>query len=522
MSKRHPRDRGDGGLYQRADGMWVGTVELPTTDGKRRRATVSSRSYDDAVAKLRKLRRHIDDGTFAASGKTTVAQWCDRWLESIVRPRVRPNTFRYYEGAVRGQIVPAIGKIRLSKLTPEHVRQLHRAVQATSTRNAVKAHQALQKALQDAVREGLLARNVAELVDKPKHVTRSYGTLTTDEARHLINTAIDRGDPLASRWAAAFYTGARPAELLGLQWEHVDFDAGTIELAWQLQHHKKGHGCGGTCGRARPGACPQARWNLPAGFDYREAGGSLLLTRPKTKAGWRVVPIAAPLLAMLRAHYVTARAAVGGETPEGLVWTNRDGGPIHARDDRHAWVAACEASGLARRRAAPPALSVAGPDDGLLVTTQDVADLLGVSRPTIAKAITAGELPFQKRNGGRWRMIRVGDLLESELPQRLGGIDAEALLELCDRRRGAQRVTEDHDGERGHIDWEIRPPALYVSRHTMATLLQEAGVSEAVAMQITGHSSAVTHREYVHTGLAVKRGAIAALEAVYDAEVVDE
>lgn len=518
MAKR--RARGEGSLYQRADGMWIGRVEVPTLNGKRRRAVVKSMKYDVAVQKFRKLQREVEDGTYAASGTTTVAKWCDYWLDNIVKQRVKPKTFDGYETAVRLHIVPHIGKIRLSKLEPRNVRAMYRAIEESSTRNALLAHTTLRKALTDAKREGLVARNVAELVDRPKHLTRSYGALTPDAARHLVNTAVDRGDPLASRWCAAFYTGARPAELLGLTWEHVDLEAGVLELAWQLQGHKRVHGCGTLttsavpsrgpedveykCGRKRAGSCPQAKWDLPAAFEYRETEGSLLLTRPKTKAGWRQVPLAGPLLAMLRAHYA---ATAGQYNPHGLVW-HTDGKPISHRDDHHAWVAAAEASGLARRRYLPPVATDPGGD--VLLTTQDVADALGVSRPTVVKYMDAGRLPFEDRQG-RWRYVKLGDLLDSELE-----LDQAALDAVCDRRAGVRARGAARAATHGKIEWEVRPPAPYVSRHTMATLLQDAGVPEDVRMLIMGHSSIVAHRGYLHGGAGPKRDAIAALEAVYD------
>lgn len=460
------RARGEGSLYRQDDGLWVGRIDIPSTNGKRRRAKVSSMKYDVAVKKFNKLKREVEDGTYAASGTTTVAKWCEHWLDNIVKPRVRPKTFKYYDEAVRLHIVPHIGKVRLSKLTPANVMAMNVAIQATSTRNAVKAHQALQKALTDAMRWGMIARNVAELVDRPKHLTQTRGALTPQDARKIINAAIDAGDPLASRWAAGFFTGARPGELLGLTWDYVNFGDGTIELAWQLQRHNKVHGCGAPtggaypCGKVRVGYCPDAQWALPRGFEYRELEGTMLLARPKTGAGKRVIPLAAPVLAQLRAHYNTTRQSLN---PHNLVW-HIGGRPINSHDERHSWGDACETAGLAKRAPAPPA----------------------------GKCRRCGN-PLHWDNNHEH--VQHHPDIDCPAPWLVGGKP----------RRKPGTV------------WEIRPPAPYVSRHTAATLLQEAGVPEDLRMAIMGHSSIVAHRGYIHTDQGPKRAAIAALEAVYEA-----
>src|SRR5699024_5975472 len=138
-----------------------------------------------------------------------------------------------------------------------------------STRNQQRAHQVLKLALKAAINEGLLARNVVDAVAKPKHLTQTRDAYTPDHARHIIRTAIsiEETQPgteprLATRWAVAFLTGARQAELLGLEWDRVDLGAGWIDLSWQLQQLNQRHGCldtdgNPTCGRpSRPGYCP--------------------------------------------------------------------------------------------------------------------------------------------------------------------------------------------------------------------------------------------------------------------------
>jgi integrase len=346
------RTKGDGALYKRADGMWLGRVELPRGDGnKRRYKTVSSKDRNVAIRELKKLRSEIDAGRIPVTGSTTVQKWLEHWIEKIHGPKLRPGSKDDYARTIRLHINPHIGSRRLDKLTPAHIRNMQTAIE--SSRTAQLAHIILQRALKDAVREGLLGRNVAEVTDKPRHVTQEREPLSADQAKQLLRSAVDNDDPMATRWAAAFLLGARRGEILGLQWSRVDLNTGTVDLAWQLQHLKQTHGCGkrhgdGTwpCGRQRVGYCPQAHWDLPRGFEHHILHRSLALTRPKTKSGTRSVPIPAPLWAMLE------QLPRGEHNPHDLVWHTAAGRrvdagrPIHPRDDYTAWQAALKTAGL--------------------------------------------------------------------------------------------------------------------------------------------------------------------------------
>jgi integrase len=359
-----PRSHGAGKPYKRADGLWCAAVDLPTMDGKRRRKTVASKDYNTVVKKLRELRAQVAAGHVPTTGNTTVEKWLEHWLETIQRPHVRPTTYRYYEGTVRLLIVPHIGARRLDRLTPEDVRGMHRAVQESSSRNAQKAQQVLQRALKDAEAEGLISRNVAAAVRKPKHAPEEKEALSLEVGAHILSTANKSRDALTSRWAVAFWTGARQGELLGLTWDHVDLETGEIELAWQLQSLGKIHGCGGTCGKQRPGFCPQAVWKVPPGFTYRECHKSLVWTKPKSKAGIRVVPILPAFTALLRAH-----KAQDGTNPHNLVWHHTDGRPYSPTDDAKAWKQLLETAGVehvgvhAIRHSTATILQAAGVDE---------------------------------------------------------------------------------------------------------------------------------------------------------------
>ncbi|WP_141213998.1 tyrosine-type recombinase/integrase, partial [Mycobacterium marinum] len=237
------------------------------------------------------------------------------------------------------------GAKRLDRLTPAHVRQMHDAID--SSRAAQQAHVILQRALDDAVKEGLVSRNVAKLVDKPQHVTAGRQPLATEQAKMLLRCAIDNNDPWATRWAAALLLGARQGELLGLQWSRVDLERGIVDFSWQLQYVPQAHGCGqrhsdGTwpCGKVRVSYCPKAHYDLARGFEHQVLHRSLMLTRPKTAKGIRIVPLPAPLWAILRQHPRTE------PNPHNLVWHDSAGNPVSPRDDYDNWQNALKAAGL--------------------------------------------------------------------------------------------------------------------------------------------------------------------------------
>ena len=372
MSPAKRRGKGDGSLFKRADGLWVGRVELPVgADGKRRTRTVSSRDRNEAIRKLKALRADVDANRIAVTSSATVEQWLNRWLPEIHRRKLRPGTYDGYERIIRLHIIPHIGRRRLDQLTATHVRQMHDAID--SSRSAQLAHVILQRALTDAEREGMISKNVATLVDKPRHVAAKRKPLTADQAKQLLRSAIDTQDPWATRWAAALLIGARQGELLGLQWNRVDLEAGEVDLSLQLQVINPTHGCGerhsdGTypCGHKRPGACPGREWKLPRGFEHQQLHESLFLTPPKTEG--RVVPIPAPLWTLLE------RLPYGDVNPHDLVWHHEDGRPQDRYHDYENWQAALKLAGL------PPApLHVARHTTATLLAIAGVPEAVGMA-----------------------------------------------------------------------------------------------------------------------------------------------
>lgn len=349
MAKTTRRQAGDGALYQRADGMWVGSIELGwTTEGRRRRKTVSSRTQKGALTKLREVRRQLGLYGDVPTSTLTVGEWLDRWLAEIVAPEVRPRTLDTYRHKVN-LAKKSIGKVRLDKLNPAHVRAMREHITGTlalSPTTAQHVHGVLHKAMTDAVREGLVVRNVVTLVKRPRAAKSTRTGLTAAQARSLL-TSLD-GDPYAARWAMALLYGQRQGEVLGLEWDRVDFNAGTIDISWQLQRLTYRHGCarrepadGWPCGRTRGTDCPRRHLGTAPDFEVRPLRGPLVLTRPKTRRSIKLLPMLDVMDAALRHHREHAPA-----NGYGLVFTTPTGEPIERQTDTAAWAALLAARDL--------------------------------------------------------------------------------------------------------------------------------------------------------------------------------
>lgn len=360
------RARNTGGLYHRAsDNMWVAAISLPNLDGKRRRKVIVRSKKADAIKELRKLRQELERVGDLRTSSPTLSVWLDVWWQRYAMKRLKVSARDVYRSRIEQYIRPSIGSVRLDRLAPEHVHRLHEYVTVTkglSITTARGAHRVLSSVLADALTEDKVSRNVCLVVKPPAPAVVNSESLTSAQARTLL-AALDPGDgtvPMAlAEYAVAFFAGLRQAERLGLTRDALDFEAGTLTVSWQLRRLAYEHGCGEKdedgkrpCGRKQGGYCPKRKLDVPANQEVRHVDGGMYLTRPKSKAGWRVIPMDALLSATLARYLEDNEPGM-----EGLIFTrangvrNRgsgDGRPIDASTDNKAWRAALEAAGLQR------------------------------------------------------------------------------------------------------------------------------------------------------------------------------
>lgn len=315
MTKK--RANGEGSIYQRPNGTWVGVVDFGWVNGHRKRKSVSGKTRMEASKKIRTLLTTRDASLPMPTTAPRVDQWFDTYLNDVAAKKVRPSTLHRYQGDVRNHVIPALGRKRLDQVSPADLTALYNAKLASglSPVSVRHLHAVIRRALNVACKWQLITRNVAMLVDPPSMQRREIEPLSASQSRQLLDAC--RGDRLEARWAVGIALGLRQGEVLGLQWQDVDLDSGSLSVRRALQ---------------------------------RQKGAGLVFTEPKTDRSRRTIPLPLPLLASMRAHrsrQLEERLVAGTEWADSnCVFATLTGKPTDPRDDWMAFKSLLVAAGL--------------------------------------------------------------------------------------------------------------------------------------------------------------------------------
>ncbi|MDH6128407.1 site-specific integrase [Kitasatospora sp. GP82] len=265
-SSRRVRANGDGTVYQRKDGRWEAAGYVLAIGDTRKRVRVYGTTRKEALAQLTEKIAASNRGIPAPTAQGTVGAFLTYWLETVAVHRLRENTHTRYTACTRLYLIPGLGKKKLSKLTAKDVRtwldQLRTTCQCCargldtardqpqccaigkccgkrlSPLTLAYVHSVLKSALEHAVREEEIPRNVARNVRMGTPRPRRFEPLTTQEARAFL--AATHGHRVHALFELALRTGLRKGELLGLRWEDLDLAGGTASIRRTLQRTNTG------------------------------------------------------------------------------------------------------------------------------------------------------------------------------------------------------------------------------------------------------------------------------------------
>lgn len=311
------RGQGEGTIGKRTDGRWAARISTGWKNGKRQRRWVYARTRKGVADKLAQLQRDHELGILSNPGRLTIEQFLSQWLTESAKPRLRPRTYASYRQVVRLHIDPYIGHHPIQKLSPQHVQAWLNTLSAEGwRRKRTKADEAakrpekrgiaprtilyaraiLRAALAQAMKWGIVARNVATLIDPPRMVKRQIKPLEPEQARQLIAAA--ESHRLGALITVAVALGLRQGEALGLQWADVDTEANRLHVRHALHR----------------------------------SGGKWVLAEPKSERSRRTIALPNVVSAALKRHrtrQLEERLAIGeGWRDQGFVFCTKSGSPL--------------------------------------------------------------------------------------------------------------------------------------------------------------------------------------------------
>src|SRR5450759_575525 len=290
------RGNGEGSVYQRSDGKWCGALVVA---GRRR--VMYGNTRQDAAQKLARAMDAASKGLLRQPSRLTVSGFLERWLEETVKLRVRPLTYAGYAVNVRRHIIPALGDIRLDRLSPEQVQNFlnHKLQDGLSSKTVTYIRQVLRTSLDQGLRWNLISRNVVTLVPGPRKERKAIHPLQPDDIGKVLDAVAGRR--LEALYVTTLALGLRRGEVLGLQWEDIDFRTGRLRVQRQLQRF----------------------------------GGRLHLVEPKTDRARRVLDLPQSVVKVLTDHQkrqVIERLTAGAHWDEhDLIFPTTTGTPLDAR-----------------------------------------------------------------------------------------------------------------------------------------------------------------------------------------------
>ena len=237
--------KGGGTIRKRPDGRWEAryTLGIDPKTGKQIQKSVYGKTQKEVRQKLTAITAEIDDGTYMEPCRMTLDEWLDIWLRDYLTG-VKPSTAYLYQRQAKLYIRPALGSVRLDRLEPHTIQRFYNSLHEErdgkpplSAKSIKNIHGILHKALQQAVLLNYLRTNPTNACILPKIIKKEIHPMD-DRDTALFLEAI-KGCRYELLLKVDLFTGLREGELLGLMWDCVDFEKGTLLINKQLRRSQR-------------------------------------------------------------------------------------------------------------------------------------------------------------------------------------------------------------------------------------------------------------------------------------------
>jgi integrase len=212
--------------------------------GKQVQRSISGKTQKEVALKLKQALHELDNGTYIAPSSITLKDWLETWQKEYLN-NVKDSTRSVYEADIKTYIVPKLGSIKLESLNAAAIQNFYNglykpsvpSVKPLSPKMVKCIHGVLHGALERAVGLGYLHSNPADACVLPQ--------VSKPDIKPMEESSVEKfliqieGHPHEYEYKITLFTGLREGEILGLTWDCVDFDAGTLYIKQQLQRERR-------------------------------------------------------------------------------------------------------------------------------------------------------------------------------------------------------------------------------------------------------------------------------------------
>lgn len=211
---------------------WIAQLTLPS--GKKK--TKYGKTQTEVKKWLLEQRKAVQDNTYIEAKDITLSAFLDRFMSDVAAHKLRAKTIDSYNYLIRSHLKPELGEIKLTQLRADQIQNLYsnKLNSGLSRRTVQYMHAVLHKSLEQAVRWGLVIRNVSDMVEPPTPKKKTPDSLTADQVKDLFEAVKD--DRLHALYVLAAMVGLREGELLGLTYKNVDLNEGVIHIVQAVQY----------------------------------------------------------------------------------------------------------------------------------------------------------------------------------------------------------------------------------------------------------------------------------------------
>lgn len=310
--------------YKNSYTIVIATGNDPVTGKPKQRWFSCKGTKREAEQRLAELVHELDTGALEKPGKITLGDFLQRWLAEYAQPNLAPRTSEGYESIIHRHVIPRLGFVRLIKLKPEHVQKYYSDLLEQGRCNSKGGlnpltvrhhHMMLHRALEHAVKWGLVTRNPVDAVDPPRTHRSEIRVMDENEVMTFLEAA--KSTPYYTIFYIALFTGMRRSEFLALRWSDIDLLLGQLSVSRSL---------------------------------HQLQDKSLVFREPKTAKGRRTIALSPSTILVLREHKekqkLMCQMLDRSLNESDLVFAQADGKPTLPDTVSRAWIRLVERTGL--------------------------------------------------------------------------------------------------------------------------------------------------------------------------------